>query len=846
MRLSREDFLEQCERLSVVTREKLDFARKAAGGQWPVDADACANVLVDRGLLTRYQADEIGAGRGARLVMGAYDVLDKLGQGGMGVVLRARHRKMNREVALKVLAASQNFEQDAVDRFERETLASAKLQHPHIVTAFDAGEADGRHYLVMELVDGEDLGKRVRNAGPLPVTEAVSYLLQTAQGLEYAHQQKVVHRDIKPSNLMRDLKGNIKILDLGLARIERSESEESLSLTGTGATMGTADFMAPEQARNAKLADSRSDVYSLGATLWFLLTGRTPFDGDSLTAKLLAHQADPIPDLGAAVPEAGNDLCALFQRMLAKKPADRPQSMAEVISVLEVLAAGSTVPTGSVVKSKESTLVTDVATAAILANAGSLVDQDLAAAAQSVATITEGDSVEKEPGTIVEKSDTFVGAETRVPRNSTTAKLATSEEVVFSRSTRFTAAIGILLIGVIFFVVPTTWPNRPRTREAPIPPIVSSEPSTDVAVKPPNAASPPVVANSPVVSNRSQDVAQPQASPIEALQSVPEVAVVLNASGRNAAPLSQSAGNRGQIDMPMNSNAQERSQPNQSQESPPKPVQQIPAQNSQSQQTPSRQSALANRDAGERLVVTTEGIDLPLRWCPPGSFTMGSPKSEPDRQEDEDQVRVTLTKGFWMGETEVSQELYESVIGTNPSNFKGPRGPVEQVSWEDAMSFCVKLTERERNASRLSSTQEYRLPTEAEWEYACRAGTTTATAFGDTLSSEQANFDGNFPYNGAAKRPSLNSTREVGKYAANAWGLKDMHGNVFEWCADWYVDKLKGGTNPIADARAGKENRVLRGGSWLINGLNCRSSNRSRYTSGDRFDNIGFRCLRTE
>jgi serine/threonine protein kinase len=825
MRLSREDFLEQCERLSVVTREKLDVARKAAGGQWPVDADACANVLVERGLLTRYQADEIGAGRGAGLVMGAYDVLDKLGQGGMGVVLRARHRKMNREVALKVLAASQSFAQDAVDRFERETLASAKLQHPHIVTAFDAGEADGRHYLVMELVDGEDLGKRVRNRGPLPVTEAVSYLLETARGLEYAHQQKVVHRDIKPSNLMRDLKGKIKILDLGLARIERSEWEESLSLTGTGATMGTADYMAPEQARNAKLADARSDIYSLGATLWFLLTGRTPFDGDSLTAKLLAHQTDPIPNLGAAVPGAGNEMCALFQRMLAKKPADRPQSMADVISVLEALTVGSTVPTGSVVPSAESTLVTNSPSASGAASAVS--------SAPSLATMADAAVESTDPGTISGLADTSVGA----------AKSKTGTvtgRAVFLRPTPRNAVIG-MLVGVTLAAVPAIWVLLPRTEEAPAPPDVSAEPSTDVVVGAPKEAPPPETAESPVAGNRGQDAAKPQVSPIEDLQSVPEVAVVLSNSGRNTATIPQSAGNRGQIDVPMDSNAQERSQSNQSQTSPSKLVQPAPTQNSLP-----RQAVLANREAGERLVVKTNGIDLPLRWCPAGSFTMGSPDSEPDRSEDENQVRVTLTKGFWLGETEVTQELYESVVGTNPSHFKGPRGPVEQVSWEEAVAFCAKLTARERSAGRLTATQEYRLPWEAEWEYACRAGTTTATAFGDSLSSEQANFDGDYPYNGAAKGSDLGATCAVGKYAANAWGLKDMHGNVWEWCGDWYVDKLKGGTNPFVDTSTGSGYRVLRGGSWIDSGHSCRSSSRVRSAPGDRSVDNGVRCLRTE
>jgi sulfatase modifying factor 1 len=265
--------------------------------------------------------------------------------------------------------------------------------------------------------------------------------------------------------------------------------------------------------------------------------------------------------------------------------------------------------------------------------------------------------------------------------------------------------------------------------------------------------------------------------------------------------------------------------------------------------TQTKPAGAASRSAGERLLVKTSGIDLPLRWCPPGTFMMGSPKNEPDRSGDEDQVRVTLTNGFWIAETEVTQDLYENVIGANPSDNKGARLPVEQVSWDDAVEFCEKLTSRERAAGRLSGTAEYRLPTEAEWEYACRAGTRTATAFGSSLSSEQANFDGNYPYNGAANGPNLKSTCEVGKYVANAWGLKDMHGNVYEWCADKYKApklRLDDGKAPNVEPRTVDGHPKLRGGCWNTLGHYCRSSSKYVTRPGDRDNFVGFRCLRTE
>ncbi len=233
-----------------------------------------------------------------------------------------------------------------------------------------------------------------------------------------------------------------------------------------------------------------------------------------------------------------------------------------------------------------------------------------------------------------------------------------------------------------------------------------------------------------------------------------------------------------------------------------------------------------------------------LVWINAGTFTMGSPASEVDRSSDEGpQTIVTITKGFWMSKYETTQEEYLAVMGSNPSGFTGdPQRPVEQMSWFDATNYCVKLTARERVAGRLPQGYEYRLPTEAEWEYACRAGTTTATAFGNSLSSTQANFDGNYPYNGAAKGPCLARTTKVGSYAPNAWGLYDLHGNVWEWCLDWY-GPYPGGS--VADPRGPNtgSSRVFRGGSWDYVGGFCRAAFRNGNSPGTRSILIGFRSV---
>ena len=231
-----------------------------------------------------------------------------------------------------------------------------------------------------------------------------------------------------------------------------------------------------------------------------------------------------------------------------------------------------------------------------------------------------------------------------------------------------------------------------------------------------------------------------------------------------------------------------------------------------------------------------------LVWIQPGTFTMGSPINEVDRGSNESpQTQVTISKGFWMSKYEATQEAYLAVMGTNPSCFKGDlKCPVEQVSWNDANNYCDKLNDRERTAGRLPPGYVYRLPTEAEWEYCCRAGSPTAMAFGDSLSSVQANFNGNWPYGGASKGPFLRTTSKVGSYASNAWGLYDMHGNVWEWCLDWYGAYHGGSVTDPRGSNTGLR-RVLRGGSWDYDGGSCRSADRGNDSPAYRYCGIGFR-----
>jgi formylglycine-generating enzyme required for sulfatase activity len=234
---------------------------------------------------------------------------------------------------------------------------------------------------------------------------------------------------------------------------------------------------------------------------------------------------------------------------------------------------------------------------------------------------------------------------------------------------------------------------------------------------------------------------------------------------------------------------------------------------------------------------------------------MGSPPDEPERRPDEAQVEVTLTRGFWTAEHETTQGEWKRVVGSLPGELTEelPAGddlPVGNVNFAEAEAFARVLTELAQRSGELPREWEFRLPTEAQWEYACRAGTTTATAFGDRLGSRQANFRGR-PYNGAEPGPSLGRAAEVGSYLPNAWGLHDMHGNTFEWCRDWYRSRLPGGRDPDLHAASseatpsehGDVSRVRRGGCWADEGWPCRSAFRLRFEPERRYDHIGFRVV---
>ena len=304
------------------------------------DSMVAADLLASTKLVTSWQLERLREGRWRGYFLGKYKILGQLGAGAMGSVFLAEHRVMRHQVAIKVLAKRLTGKPEYVKRFEQEARAAAVVSHPRLVRAFDIDSDGDLHYFVMEYVAGEDLQKIVLRDGPLPVSEAAECIRQTAEGLSAAHAAGLIHRDIKPSNLLLDPGGQVHILDLGLARMV-IDDEPSLTLVQDARMIGTVDYLSPEQARNSHEIDPRADLYSLGCTLYFLLSGQPPFAEGTIPQRVIAHQTQRPVSIRKKRPEVDAPLEAILSKLLAKKAERRFASAAEVEQVLAAWQASA-------------------------------------------------------------------------------------------------------------------------------------------------------------------------------------------------------------------------------------------------------------------------------------------------------------------------------------------------------------------------------------------------------------------------------------------------------------------------------------------------------------------------
>ena len=331
---SSKDFLEFVRRSKLVDGEQLlqtiDRCRKQHDGRLPA-AHTLADALIEDGLLTPWHCEKLLIRKYKGFFLGKYKLLGHLGRGGMSSVFLAEHVLMQRKVAIKILPRCRVNDSSYLARFRLEAKAAAALDHPNVVRAYDVDNEGNQHYIVMEYVPGRDLQQIVSEEDPLDYALAANYIAQAAEGLNHAHESGLVHRDVKPANLLLDDKGVVKILDMGLVRFD-DPSESSLTIAFSENVLGTADYLAPEQALNSHTADARADIYSLGCVTYFLLTGHPPFTDGSIAQRIARHQTEDPAPLQDERPDCPVELSEFCVKMMAKDKNDRYQSAAEVVT----------------------------------------------------------------------------------------------------------------------------------------------------------------------------------------------------------------------------------------------------------------------------------------------------------------------------------------------------------------------------------------------------------------------------------------------------------------------------------------------------------------------------------
>ena len=300
----------------------------------PPDPNKLGGLMVRDGILTYFQAEQLLQGKWKRFFIGKYKVLERLGVGGMGQVFLCEHKLMKRKVAVKVLPAAKSNDEAALSRFYREARAVAAVDHPNLVRAYDIDQDENLHFLVMEFVDGTNLHDLVRKFGPVDVLRACHYIFGSVVGLHHAHEMGLVHRDIKPANILVDRTGVVKILDMGLARFFHPDEDDNLTKKFDESVLGTADYLAPEQAIDSSSVDIRADIYGLGGTFYYMLTGFPPFPEGSVAQKLLWHQTKAPKAVRVYRPEIPEGVAAIVDKMMAKDASQRYQSPAELMEAL--------------------------------------------------------------------------------------------------------------------------------------------------------------------------------------------------------------------------------------------------------------------------------------------------------------------------------------------------------------------------------------------------------------------------------------------------------------------------------------------------------------------------------
>jgi serine/threonine-protein kinase PpkA len=763
-----------------------------------------------------------------------YEIIRKLGSGGMASVYLAREIALNREVAIKVLPQALLRDGDFVERFKNEAQIAANLEHPNIVRIYQIGEEKNLCYFVMSYIPGGSISDQIKKNKTIEIEDIIQWGAEVCSALSYAHQQGVIHRDLKPDNIMLDKSRRAVVMDFGIAR-----AAVGARLTQTGAVIGTPQYMSPEQARGKGL-DGRSDIYSMGMVLYQMAAGSLPFQGPDAASLMYmhVHENPEPPDVrNAKVPVWLRDI---ILKCLSKNPDDRFATADELGKALSVRMRPKLTRTlmadrPGVGKNRKALYIglTIIAVAAIGFFAWQKLSQSPSVPKATVTPAPAGEEKTAPDAQTREDDSAFRQAEMVNTEQSYTIyfKSFPQGRHASESQTRITAFQA----------------NKPL----PKPEIKSEQPQTSLKPTAPVQQAAPEASKQADI-NREDNLAFQQAEIAGTKQAYSNYLKIYPSGVHVADAKAKITVLDEQDTQKTKAQAEEENRREDQAFHLAENTRTVQAYKTylitypngrHSSDAKARISAFEEAAAAnDRIRVALNTLSMKLVNIPGGTFMMGSDKGGGD----EKPAHAVTVSVFQMSETEITQTQYQELMKSNPAFFKvSGSNPVERVSWFDAIAFCNRLSEK----AKLDPCYDlktgtcdffkngFRLPTEAEWEYACRAETGTDYSTGEGPNA--LNRAGWYVDNSGEK------SHPVGQKTANAWGLLDMHGNVWEWCQDWYAKDYYGGSTKqnVTGPASGSE-RVLRGGSWIDNTGACKASKRRSYNPNKNYSDIGFRVAR--
>ncbi|MFC1606981.1 SUMF1/EgtB/PvdO family nonheme iron enzyme [Candidatus Latescibacterota bacterium] len=775
-------------------------------------------------------------------IKGKYELMGKLGAGGMATVYLAREIALDRKVAIKVLPQAYVRDDDFVERFKREATVAANLEHPNIVRIYQISEDENLVFFVMSHITGGSLSDKIQEQGTLPIDDIVRYGVEVSEALSYAHKHGIVHRDLKPDNIMLDVNGLAIVTDFGIAR-----AAMGAKLTQTGSVIGTPRYMSPEQARGTDI-DGRSDIYAMGVLLYQLATGSLPFQATDAASLMYmhVHEVPEPPDVrNADVPDWLRDI---ILKCLAKNPDDRfgdAHDLAEALAQHQKVKITKTALAGA--EKRKTGLWLGLAAAVIIIAGGLFFWQQTAqkkaieqAELMKQQTPPPQPVQQQPPAESVSKDDlafqqaqmtnTKQSYETYIRLFPGGAYIDEANELITDFEKKEAERIQAAQQQA-----EQQAEQRNRDREAQT---ERDRQEAEQRLKAEQESKDNAAYQQALMVNSKQSYETYLTLYSEGLHVQEARQKIADLSAQASETQKQKASVEGQRDdqayeLALNTNTPQ-------------------SYNSYLMSYPSgRHSTEAKGKIAdfeskstfnENVRLGLSQYNIQLLAIAGGNFMMGSANGGGE----EKPVHKITVDGFQMSMTEITQNQYNAIMGDNPSyNKEFDTNPVERVSWFEAIEFCNKLSAKLKldpcyntnTGAYDMSKNGFRLPTEAEWEFSCRSGSGTDYYTGDDQRAMATAgwFAGN----------SSDKSQRVGRKTANAWGLRDMHGNVWEWCNDWYgKDYYKSAPEQNPPGPSSGSDRVIRGGSWIESAKGCRSARRKGFNPKKDYSDIGFRIVR--